>query len=69
MPSIEPGLRVGETVLIVGVGGVGSIAVQLAKAAGARVLAVELSEAKREWARQLGADEIARVLRTGPFSS
>ena len=51
-------LRVGETVLIVGVGGVGSMAVQLAKAAGARVLAVELSDAKREWARQLGADEL-----------
>ena len=51
-------LRVGETVLIIGVGGVGSIAVQLAKAAGARVLAVELSDAKREWARQLGADEL-----------
>ena len=34
-------LRLGETVLVVGVGGVGSIAVQLAKAAGARVFAVE----------------------------
>ena len=51
-------LRLGESVLIIGVGGVGSMAVQLAKAAGARVLAVELSDAKREWARQLGADEL-----------
>lgn len=51
-------LRLGETVLILGVGGVGSIAVQLAKAAGAKVFAVELSESKREWARQLGADEL-----------
>jgi len=51
-------LRLGESVLVVGVGGVGSIAVQLAKAAGARVFAVEISEAKREWARQLGADEV-----------
>jgi 2-desacetyl-2-hydroxyethyl bacteriochlorophyllide A dehydrogenase len=51
-------LRVGETVLIIGVGGVGSMAVQLAKAAGVRVLAVELSDSKREWARQLGADEL-----------
>lgn len=49
-------LRLGDSVLIIGVGGVGSIAVQLAKAAGAHVLAVEVSEAKREWARQLGAD-------------
>lgn len=51
-------LRVGENVLIIGVGGVGSMAVQLAKVAGARVLAVELSEAKIEWARHLGADEL-----------
>lgn len=52
------GLQMGETVLIVGVGGVGSIAVQLAKIAGARVIAVELSQSKREWARQIGADEV-----------
>lgn len=51
-------LRLGESVLIIGVGGVGSMAVQLAKAAGASVLAVELSDAKAEWARRLGADEI-----------
>ncbi len=51
-------LRLGETVLIVGVGGVGSVAVQLAKAAGARVLAVERSQSKREWARQIGADAL-----------
>ena len=52
------GIRLGESVLIIGVGGVGSMAVQLAKAAGTRVLAVELSEAKADWARQLGADEV-----------
>ena len=51
-------LRLGESVLIIGVGGVGSMAVQLAKAAGARVFAVELSETKAMWARQLGADEV-----------
>ncbi len=51
-------LRLGENVLIIGVGGVGSMVIQLAKAAGARVLAVELSDAKGEWARQLGADEL-----------
>lgn len=52
------GLRLGESVLIIGVGGVGSMAVQLAKAAGARVLAVEQSEAKADWACKLGADEV-----------
>src|SRR5690606_9587959 len=37
-------------------GGVGSAAVQLAKAAGARVIGVVGGEAKAEYARRLGAD-------------
>lgn len=49
-------VRVGETVLIQGgAGGVGSFAVQLAKAAGARVLATA-SESNLETLRELGAD-------------
>jgi propanol-preferring alcohol dehydrogenase len=46
-----------ETVLVIGVGGVGSFAVQFAKLAGARVFAVERTEAKLGWARDLGAME------------
>ena len=51
------GLREGETVLVHGAaGGVGSAAVQLAKALGARVIATAGSEAKRAFCRSLGAD-------------
>lgn len=52
-------LQPGETVLVHGAaGGVGTAAVQLAKAWGARVLAVVSSEAKAEVARTAGADEV-----------
>lgn len=51
-------LRPGETVLVhAAASGVGTIAVQLAKAWGARVFATASSEAKLELARKLGADE------------
>jgi 2-desacetyl-2-hydroxyethyl bacteriochlorophyllide A dehydrogenase len=46
----------GETVLVIGVGGVGSFAVQFAKLAGAHVIAVDRTPAKLDWARMLGAD-------------
>ncbi len=51
------GLQMGENVLVIGVGGVGSMVVQLAKTAGARVLAVDISDEKTDWARRMGADE------------
>ena len=50
-------LRAGETVLVLGAaGGVGSAAVQIAKAAGARVIAAASSEHKCKFCRELGAD-------------
>lgn len=50
-------LRAGETVLVLGAtGGVGSAAMQVAKAAGARVIAGTSSPAKCELALRLGAD-------------
>lgn len=52
---VAAGLQVGETVLIHGVGGVGSVAVQIAKASGARVVAV-CSDYMVDRARELGAD-------------
>ena len=58
-------LAPGETALIIGVGGVGSFAVQLAKLAGARVIAAERTPAKLDWARKLGADEAAGVPEIG----
>ncbi len=52
-------LRPGEDCLVIGAGsGVGSIAVQVAKLLGARVIATAGSPAKLERARSLGADEV-----------
>lgn len=50
-------LRPGEDILIWGAGsGVGSVGIQIAKAVGARVIAVAGSDAKCEKAKALGAD-------------
>jgi NADPH:quinone reductase-like Zn-dependent oxidoreductase len=51
-------LRPGETVLLQGSGGVSVFALQLAKAAGARVLMTSSSAAKAARLRELGADEV-----------
>jgi NADPH2:quinone reductase len=51
-------LRAGETVLVLGAaGGVGTAAVQIAKAVGARVIAAASSDAKCAFLKTLGADE------------
>ena len=50
-------LAAGETLVVLGVGGLGSNAVQLGRAFGARVIAVTRSAAKLDLARTLGADE------------
>jgi D-arabinose 1-dehydrogenase-like Zn-dependent alcohol dehydrogenase len=47
-----------ETLVVLGVGRLGSNAVQLGRHLGARVIAVSRSEAKLELARSLGADEV-----------
>ena len=53
------GLRAGETLLVhAAAGGVGSAAVQLGKAAGARVIGVVGGSAKAGVARELGADVV-----------
>lgn len=50
-------LRAGETVLVVGAGGgVNSVAIQIAKIAGATVYVVAANREKAERARELGAD-------------
>jgi NADPH:quinone reductase-like Zn-dependent oxidoreductase len=50
-------LTPGQTVLLQGTGGVSIFGLQLAKAAGARVIILSSSDAKLERARALGADE------------
>jgi NADPH:quinone reductase-like Zn-dependent oxidoreductase len=52
------GLRPGDIVLVQGTGGVSIFGLQLAKAAGARVIVTSSSEAKRERAVALGADHV-----------
>lgn len=60
-------LKAGETVLVhAAAGGVGSAAVQLAAAAGARVIATVGSEAKIDFAKRLGADVVINY-RARPF--
>ena len=51
-------LRPGQTVLVQGTGGVSIFALQLARLAGARVIATSSSEAKLERLRELGADDV-----------
>ena len=55
----QAGLRAGESVLVVGAGGgVNSIAIQIAKLAGATVYVVASNPEKSARARQLGADVV-----------
>ncbi len=57
--AYRAGLLPGETVLIqAGAGGVGAMAIQIAKANGARVITTVSSDAKAEFCRQLGADVV-----------
>ncbi|CAG1023352.1 partial Zinc-type alcohol dehydrogenase-like protein, partial [Patescibacteria group bacterium] len=53
------GLQKGQTVLIhAGAGGVGHVAIQLAKIKGANVITTVSSEEKSEFVKSLGADEV-----------
>ena len=53
-------LQAGETLVVLGVGGIGSNAVQLGKHFGSRVVAVSRSEEKLGLARTLGADAVVQ---------
>lgn len=54
-------IRVGHTVAIVGIGFLGGILIQLAKDAGARVIAISRRDTSLEKAREFGADEVIRM--------
>jgi len=55
---VEGGVQPGNTVLLLGTGGVSVWALQLAKAAGLRTIITSSSDAKLARARDLGADEV-----------
>lgn len=55
---VDGNLKPGATVLVQGTGGVSIFALQLAKAAGASVIATTSSQAKAERLRALGADHV-----------
>jgi NADPH2:quinone reductase len=61
-------LQAGETLLVLGAnGGIGSAAVQLGKALGARVIAVVSKPERAPEIRDLGADDVL-ALPDGPFA-
>lgn len=56
--KVRGDIQAGETVLILGTGGVSIFALQIARQAGARVLATTSSEAKAEQLREMGAEAV-----------
>jgi D-arabinose 1-dehydrogenase-like Zn-dependent alcohol dehydrogenase len=58
-------IRFGEDVAVMGVGGLGSNAVQLARLAGCRVIAIDLTTRKLEFAQKIGADETINAQQEG----
>ena len=69
--TVYKGLKVldckpGDWVVISGIGGLGHMAVQYAKAMGFNVIGVDVSDAKLALAKSLGADEIINVTQTDP---
>jgi len=62
-------LRPGETVAVFGCGGVGLAGVAIAAAAGARIIAVDVSEEKLARARALGAGATVDAAREDPVTA
>jgi propanol-preferring alcohol dehydrogenase len=61
----ETEARPGEWVVISGIGGLGHVAIQYAKAMGLKVAAVDIAEDKLELARATGADLAVNALEAG----
>ncbi|MGH7902863.1 MAG: alcohol dehydrogenase catalytic domain-containing protein [Candidatus Dormibacteraceae bacterium] len=57
--AVRGAVRPGERVVVLGLGGVGLHALQIAHAGGARTLGVDVSSAKLDPARELGLDPLA----------
>lgn len=63
----DSGVEAGQRVAIFGIGGLGHLAVQLAKARGAEVIAVDVSDDKLELARECGADHTVNAVATQAY--
>jgi len=57
-PLMHRGVKAGDKVGIIGIGGLGHMGVMIAKAMGATVVAITTSEEKTAMATELGADEV-----------
>ncbi|MEO0912544.1 MAG: zinc-dependent alcohol dehydrogenase, partial [Pseudomonadota bacterium] len=64
----ETEVRPGQWVAISGIGGLGHMAVQYAKAMGMHVVAVDISDEKLALAKSLGADEAINAATTDPVA-
>jgi alcohol dehydrogenase, propanol-preferring len=60
-------LQEGEKIAIFGIGGLGHLAVQIARAKGAQVIAVDVADDKLELARQCGADSLVNAATTQAY--
>jgi uncharacterized zinc-type alcohol dehydrogenase-like protein len=56
-PMVHFGVKAGDTLAVVGLGGLGHMGVKIAKALGAKVTVLSHSPGKREGALRLGADD------------
>jgi propanol-preferring alcohol dehydrogenase len=64
----ETDTKPGDTVVISGIGGLGHVAVQYAKAMGRKVIAVDISDEKMALAREMGADAAINAKTTDPVA-
>jgi Zinc-binding dehydrogenase len=60
----ETDAKPGDTVVISGIGGLGHVAVQYAKAMGLGVIAVDIADEKLSLARKMGADAVVNAITT-----
>jgi alcohol dehydrogenase, propanol-preferring len=65
----ETQARPGEWVVISGIGGLGHLGVQYARAMGLHVCAVDIDDAKLEHARALGADAVVNARHADPVAA
>ncbi|MGI9240026.1 MAG: alcohol dehydrogenase AdhP [Verrucomicrobiales bacterium] len=64
----ETEARPGQTVVIIGIGGLGHLAVQYAKAMGVHVIGVDIAEDKLRLARESGAELTINAAETDPVA-